>query len=166
MELVITPLETLPGNYLLVWNVLFYNVLKQHKWSNKILFKRNECIQLFRGSGVLLVLLWLQCYCAMFLSVCAMFRFNAVLAIFHRLFTVDTSEAPEYTKVSDQDGWALTTLHLRMYWVMWEEVGAFHWMGWESGCLPASVMITCTGLWPPGERGRDSRMDFSSVKLV
>lgn len=24
-------------------------------------------------------------------------------------------------------------------------------MGWESGCFPASVMITCTGLWPSGK---------------
>lgn len=42
----------------------------------------------------------------------------------------------------------LTILHLRMYWVMWTDEGGFHWMGWESGCFPASVMITWTGLWP------------------
>lgn len=36
-----------------------------------------------------------------------------------------------------------------MYCVMWAEDGAFHWMGVESGCFPASVMMTCTGLRPP-----------------
>lgn len=43
----------------------------------------------------------------------------------------------------------LTCLHRRMYWVICVDGGAFHWMGWESGWLPDSVMITCTGRWLP-----------------
>lgn len=32
---------------------------------------------------------------------------------------------------------------------MWADCGAFHWIGWEFGWLPDSVMITWTGRWPP-----------------
>lgn len=52
-----------------------------------------------------------------------------------------------------------TILHLRMYWVIWTDVGGFHCMGWESGCFPASVMITWTGLWPSGKRLRGKHLD-------
>ena len=45
----------------------------------------------------------------------------------------------------------VTCLHLRMYWVMWAEEGAFHWMGWESGWFPLSVIITWTGRCPPAD---------------
>lgn len=36
--------------------------------------------------------------------------------------------------------------------MMCTDEGGFHWMGWESGCFPASVIITWTGLWPSEER--------------
>lgn len=67
----------------------------------------------------------------------------------------DKMRAFAFTKAAsnpyyEPKGW-LTTLHLRMYWVMWTDEGGFHWMGWESGCFPASVMITWTGLWPSEE---------------
>lgn len=39
----------------------------------------------------------------------------------------------------------LTGLHLRMYLVMCDGSGAFHWMGWELGWLGVSVIITWTG---------------------
>lgn len=39
----------------------------------------------------------------------------------------------------------LTTLHLRMYWVMWADAGGFHWMGCELGWFPVSVMVTRIG---------------------
>lgn len=51
---------------------------------------------------------------------------------------------------SDLNSCELTTRHFRMYWVMWADGGGFHWMGWELGWFPDSVMITCTGRWPPG----------------
>lgn len=60
----------------------------------------------------------------------------------------------------------LTTLHLRMYRVMCADCGAFHWMGWELGWFPVSVMITWTGRLPPERRRRQTEGEAVTHKII
>lgn len=78
-------------------------------------------------------------------SLCSITRVTS-FALFTQKEKLNMSTLPQNTKK------ARTILHLRMYWVIWTDDGGFHCMGWESGCFPASVMITWTGLWPSGKR--------------
>lgn len=49
---------------------------------------------------------------------------------------------------------------------MWADCGAFHWMGWELGWFPVSVMITWTGRLPPERRRRKTEGEAVTHKII